>query len=96
MLAHDHPSAADRSDGGCLDGDGCRRCGRVATGRRVGSTIGGDGFAGFGICRTFRIKRDGLTGRWVAIVGIGFGVMIYAIFMVVIARDLIDPIELHP
>ena len=40
--------------------------------------------------------RDGLTGRWVAIVGIGFGVMIYAIFIVVIARDLIDPIELHP
>ena len=43
-----------------------------------------------------RIKRDGLTGRWVAIVGIGFGVMIYAIFMVVVALDLIDPIELHP
>jgi hypothetical protein len=42
-----------------------------------------------------RIKRNGLMGRWAAILGIGFGVVIYAILIVYIAWDLIEPIEVR-
>jgi hypothetical protein len=43
-----------------------------------------------------RIKRNGHTGRWAAVVGIGFGAVVYAILIAYVAWDLIDPVELHP
>lgn len=39
-----------------------------------------------------RIKRYGRTGRWAAVIGIGFGVVIYAILIAYIAWDRIDPV----
>ena len=43
-----------------------------------------------------RIKRNGHTGRWAAFVGIGFGLAIYAILIVYVAWDLVDPVQLQP
>jgi hypothetical protein len=43
-----------------------------------------------------RINRNGHAGRWAAVVGIGFGVVIYAILIVYVALDLINPVELRP
>ena len=42
------------------------------------------------------IKRNGHTGRWGAVVGIGFGAVLYAILIAYVALDLINPVELHP
>ncbi len=42
-----------------------------------------------------RVKRSGLRGRWAALAGIGYGAFIYVVFIVAIARDLIDPVKLY-
>lgn len=49
------------------------------------------GFAGLS-----RIRRNKRTGRWAAIVGIGFGVVIYAVLIGYVVRDLVDPVVLQP
>jgi len=43
-----------------------------------------------------RIKRDGRTGRWAAVIGIGFGAVFYAVLLTFVAWDLIDPVRLRP
>jgi hypothetical protein len=43
-----------------------------------------------------RIKRNGHTGRWAAVVGIGFGAVFYAVLIAYVSLDLINPVELHP
>jgi hypothetical protein len=43
-----------------------------------------------------RIKRTGHTGRWAAIVGIGFGAVFYAILIATVVLDIVNPIKLHP
>jgi predicted PurR-regulated permease PerM len=40
-----------------------------------------------------RIRRTGHSGRWAAIIGIAFGVVVYAILVVFVAWDLIDPLR---
>jgi hypothetical protein len=49
----------------------------------------------FGTLALARIKRTGQTGRWAAVVGIGFGAVFYAILIAIVVWDLIDPLELH-
>ena len=41
------------------------------------------------------IRRTERKGRWAAIVGIGFGVVVYGTLIVYIAWDLIDPVKLN-
>jgi Domain of unknown function (DUF4190) len=48
----------------------------------------------FGLLALHRIKRNGNNGRWLAIVGIGLGAAFYLFFIVTIARDIIDPVQL--
>jgi hypothetical protein len=40
-----------------------------------------------------RIRRGGRSGRWAAAIGITFGVVAYAILVVVVIRDLADPLR---
>lgn len=46
-----------------------------------------------GFLALFRMKRSGRTGRWLAVAGIGFGVVFYAFLIVTIVRDIIDPVQ---
>ena len=41
-----------------------------------------------------RGDRYGHRARWAAVFGIMFGAIMYAIFVVAIARDLLDPVRL--
>jgi hypothetical protein len=68
----------------------------VAGDRRVGSAVGRDDVSlVFGTLALARITRTGQTGRWAAVVGIGFGAVFYAILIAIVVWDLIDPVELH-
>lgn len=45
-----------------------------------------------GILALRRIRDTARRGRWAAAVGIAFGAVVYAVVLVTIARDLIDPV----
>ena len=50
----------------------------------------------FGFLALSRIKRNGHTGRWLAVAGIVLGAAFYVLLIVTIARDIIDPVKLQP
>lgn len=45
-----------------------------------------------GVVALFRIKRNGTSGRWLALVGVGLSAAFFVLVLVVVARDLIDPV----
>ena len=49
----------------------------------------------FGFLALSRIKRNGHTGRWLAVAGIVLGAAFYVLLIVTIARDIIDPVKLQ-
>lgn len=50
---------------------------------------------GLGFLALSRIRRNGHTGRWAALVGIGFGAVFYGFLIATVVQDLIDPVQLQ-
>lgn len=48
-----------------------------------------------GFLALFRIKRYRHSGRWLAWGATGVGAVFYAFFIVTVARDPIDPVQLQ-